>query len=384
MQQHIYVFTYMSFLGEPVAESGMAVELKKRYSYMTSYAEMDEFQRNSPPMRALRDAVQSPMWKSFYTSAHVMHELFLDPAFLFKASECYPVVTGRYASAPPVSVDGSVFQVMLADMLAATMFSCRFSVDAQRCVDVFRMDEIRRDVSFLWGGSEFGAYATQVFNCMLSRVGNAGIEERLGAEWRCMPDHGDVASTMMFLFGVAKEVRVGMANKVVDATRAIGVQYRLTVASNSRMVYDKTRVWLKQEIDALSRQELELVHSGDPFMLLRFHDRALVNLVCGGGIDMCSVPEVLELDVNRLEDIRASLCVIEDNPTMRYVLCELVTSQLPPRSVSYKPVPSMIESAKKLRAVMVVCRAVHGEMTMRLTRSLVDDAMAVLLAAGSD
>ena len=384
MQQHIYIFTYMNFIGDPVVESGMAVELKKRYSYLTSYAEMDEFQRNSPLMRALGDAVQSPMWKSFYTSAQVMHELFMDPDFLFKAGECYPIVTDRYASAPPVSVDGSVFQVMLADMMAATMFSCRFSGDALQCVEVFRLDEIRHDASFLWGGSEFSAYATQVFNFMRSRIGNAGIEERLGTEWSCITDRGDVAKVMCFLFDVAKEVRVGMANKVVEATRAIGVQFRLTVASSSRMVYDKTRVWLKQEIDALSRKELELVHSGDPFMLLRFHDRALVNLVCGGDIGMCSVPEVLELDVSRLEDIRSSLCMVDDNPTMRYVLCELVTSQMPPRSVVYKPVPSMIESAKKLRVVMVVCRAVHGEMTMRLTRSLADDAMAVLLAAGSD
>ena len=199
-----------------------------------------------------------------------------------------------------------------------------------------------------------------------------------------MPNHSDVAKTMTFLFDVAKEVRVGMANKVVDATRAIGVQFRLTVASSSRMVYDKTRVWLKQEIDALSRKELELVYSGYPFMLLRFHDRALVNLVCGGDISMCSIPEVLELDVNRLEDIRSSLCLINDTPTMRYVLCELVTSELPPRSVAYKPAPVMFEVAKKLRAVMVVCRAVHGEMIMRLTRSLADDSMAVLLAAGAN
>jgi hypothetical protein len=384
MQQHIYIFTYMNFIGDPVVESGMAVELKKRYSYLTSYAEMDEFQRNSPLMRALGDAVQSPMWKSFYTSAQVMHELFMDPDFLFKARECYPIVTDRYASAPPVSVDGPVFQVMLADMMAATMFSCRFSVDALQCVEVFRIDEIRQDASFLWGGSEFSAYATQVFNFMRSRIGNAGIEERLGTEWSCMPNHSDVAKTMTFLFDVAKEVRVGMANKVVDATRAIGVQFRLTVASSSRMVYDKTRVWLKQEIDALSRKELELVYSGYPFMLLRFHDRALVNLVCGGDIGMCSIPEVLELDVNRLEDIRSSLCLINDTPTMRYVLCELVNSELPPRSVAYKPAPVMFEVAKKLRAVMVVCRAVHGEMIMRLTRSLADDSMAVLLAAGAN
>ena len=76
--------------------------------------------------------------------------------------------------------------------------------------------------------------------------------------------------------------------------------------------------------------------------------------------------------------------MVDDNPTMRYVLCELVTSELPPRSVAYKPAPVMFEVAKKLRAVMVVCRAVHGEMTMRLTRSLADDSMAVLLAVGAN
>ena len=383
MQQHIYVFSYVHSLGDFVTESTMAMELKKRYSYLTSYAEMDAFQRESPLMRALGDAVQSPMWKSFYTSEQVMHELFMDPEFLFKASECYPLVTGRYAGAPPVSVDGTVFQAMLADMMSAAMYSCRAPVDAQRCIEAFRMDDVRNDVSFLWGGSEFSAYATQVFNFMSSRVGNTEIENRLATQWACMPDHCDVARTMLFLFDVAKEVRVAMANKVVDATRAIGVKYRLVVASNSRMLYDKTRVWLKQEIDALSRRELELVHSGDPFMLLRFHDRALVNLVCGGDISMRGVPEVLELDVGRLEDVRSSLCMVDDNPTMRYVLCELVTSQLSPRSVSYRPVLAMFEAAKKLRMVMVVCRAVHGEMTMRLTRSLASDAMMALLA-GSD
>lgn len=379
MQDHIYVFSYINTLCDVTArsEGGMASDLRKRYSYLTSFAALESFLQTSPLLKALEEAVQSPMWKSFYAPDHVMHELFMDPDFLFKASECYPIITNKYNSAPPTSVESPVFLTMLLDMMSAVMFSCRQPSDASRCVDVFKIDAIRQDVSFLAGGVEFSAYATQVFNFMHSRIGDVGVGERVMTSWNCIPNLGDVASVMVFLFDVAKEVRVGIANIIVNSTRSIGVQHRLVMASNTRILYDKTRVWLKREVDALSRQELEAVHSGDSFALLRFHDRALVNLVCGGDIGMCSIPEVLELDVRRLEDIRSSLCFVEDTPTMRYVLCELVTSRSPPRSVAYRFSSQLVEAANKLRAVMVVCRAVHGEMTMRLTRSLVDDAMSL-------
>jgi hypothetical protein len=325
---------------------------------------MEGFMQKSSVMRALRDAERSAIWKNFYTSAEIMHELLINPSFLFRSDECYPAITGRYTSSLPTSVDSDTFQPMLADIMAAAMFSCKTGMEAMECVDVFKMDDIHRDVGCV--RDAFPVYSGRVFNYLLSRVESDERKTDFFGAW----DAGNFTSSMLVLFRIAKEIRVQAANAVIDSLRIIDVRYRLEFASGSLMVYDKTRRWIQRELSKLNPHELQSVRIGDPFVLLRFHDQALVNLVCDPDFDVESLPEVLQLDVNRLNDVRSLISLEGDTSTMRYVLCELVTCNRVPRSVSYTPSKALFDAANILRAVMVVCRIVYGEMTMRLTREL--------------
>jgi hypothetical protein len=370
LQHHIYSFSHSHSAGKeyPITESGIVGELKKRYSYMTSYDDMNGFVQNSSVMRALNEAERSAMWKNCFSSAEVMHELLINPSFLFKTDQCYPVITNRYTGSLPTSVGSENFESMLIDIMAGAMFSCKSGMDALQCVEVFNMDGVRRDVGCV--RDAFPAYAGRVFNYLLSRIGSEERKTELSGEW----DADNFASSMLVLFKTAKEIRVQAANTLVNTLRAIDVRYRLDFVSSSQTIYDKTRRWIQKELSVLKRRELELVRSGDPFVLLRFHDQALVNLVCDQGYSTESLPEVLELDVHRLNEVRVCISLVSDTFTMRYVLCELVTSNQVPRSVSYVPSKAMFDAADILRAVMTVCRIVHGEMTMRLTRELATTA----------
>ena len=377
MQHQIYsVSISMSITGRGGAFLGLLKDYTEKYSSITSNEDVAEFYDNSPQMRALRESEASPLWKRVYSMEQIMHELLIDPDFTIHSDMCYQGVTKRYASNLPTSTASESFLPMLVDIQAAAMYACRTGIDGWHVVALFNLDEIRAAVGN--PGNQFAVYATRIVEFILSRMVNSQRMNAARIEWACINNRSNVQETMAFVFKCAKELRVQAENVLVQSSRAIPVDQRFRILSNNPMLFIKTGAWIQSELDLLSRHELELVGAGEPFMLLRFHDRALANLIWNDQIDFTTLPEILTMDIIRIYAVRDLIETIDDTPTARYVFCELLTANHAPRSVNYTPPPRMVEAANQLRKIMILCRVVHGEMTMRVTRSFAEDALRAL------
>jgi hypothetical protein len=177
-------------------------------------------------------------------------------------------------------------------------------------------------------------------------------------------DHDNISIVMPFLFDCVKELRVQWENKVVDSIKAINTVRRQDILMRRPAVADRTEQWLTDAMARVGREnELELLQAGEPFMLMRFHDRALVDLVWDNTrLSLDTVPEVVQMDLSRLQEVRGMVEYMDDTPELRHLFLEIMIADRVPRSCKTVPSVPLVNAAKKLRRVLLVSRALHGEM----------------------
>jgi hypothetical protein len=126
-----------------------------------------------------------------------------------------------------------------------------------------------------------------------------------------------------------------------------------------------TRHWVHAAVLQCDEHMItERLANGDPFALLRLHDRAIINLVLPSPdyrfLDMTTVPDILHFDFSRLWDIRHTMNTLGYTDADSFH--ELVTAEdgIHPTSAA------ITDAATRLRAVIFVCRIRHGNTVARV------------------
>ena len=362
IEQQIYAQAFLASISHGRAmEPGLAEELLKRYATLVSMRAAKAFRDESTQMKALRRSMLSPFWGYVLTPERIMHELAIDPAFTIKYDNCYRLNFRSYADNVPTSAESETFMPMLFDMQAGVMRCCQVGGDAWAVIAGFQLD---RDPSFFAHG--FKDYAeTVLLHHVLGRMSDATRARELRWKWDEMSkDHDNISIVMPFLFECVKELRVQWENKVVDSVKAINTLRRQEILMRRPAVVDRTEQWLTDAMARVERgNELELLQAGEPFMLMRFHDRALVDLVWDNKrLSQDTVPEIVQMDLMRIQEIRGMIEYMDDTPEMRHLFMEIMIADRVPRSAKIVPPPALVSAAKKLRRVLLVSRALHGDM----------------------
>jgi hypothetical protein len=137
----------------------------------------------------------------------------------------------------------------------------------------------------------------------------------------------------------------------------------------------KTRQWVQAAILQCDQTMVkERLAKGDPFALLQLHDLAIINIILPSKdqhrqhIDMSALPEILQFDFNRLQEIRLSLCtdllkhrILASDITFRSKFQDLVTA-----GGHHPSSTGITEAANKLRSIIFVSRARHGNTVARI------------------
>lgn len=353
--------------------------LQCQYVILTSSSEAAEFFNRSPQMRALRESKTTGLWENVLTFEEMMHELLLDPDFQLSAGQCYVTVSKRYHENMPASISSELFLPMLTDIQGAAIRCCFFAQDAFGVVSAFQLDRVREDRSFLDRG--FADYAGQIIlNHLVVLFRNATRAGTWRMAWADMQaDHDNVARVMSLMWECALDLRVCEENFSIDKSKTIHWVERRAVLSRKPKTTVNTIAWLKECLDRVDDSSMRLLVAGEPFVIMRFHDTALVDLVWDNTrMSPALLPEILDMDVARLQEVRDLIEGMPDSVESRRVFAEVMISDKVPRNARFAPPASFMTAARKLRKVMQGCRIVHGDTTAAIFGDLASRRWGVM------
>jgi hypothetical protein len=215
------------------------------------------------------------------------------------------------------------FLEMVANFQAAALRCCRTPEEAWGVVAAFSVDKVRVDPSFLLG-SGFESYMdTILVSHVFPLMRDPPRVVTLRLQWDDMGSSGkgSVARAMVFAFNVVREMRVHEENVGIGMMRAVNwIQRRELLRRNVPTVLSNTTSWFMHSLARVPRGDIARIRGGDPFVMLSFLGKAFTDLVWDDRqLSELALPEILQMDLSRLQDIRYLVYDMVDTPEVRGV-----------------------------------------------------------------
>lgn len=378
LQHLIYNRSYLLAMGSTI--HAVTIEMVRlQYIIMAGVDEAEAFCTHSPQMRMLKNSQNHKFWNDSLTRDQTMHELLMDPDFLLKPAECYRELEDNYVRNPPRSVGDNEFLDMIANFQAAAIRCCRTPEEAWGVVGAFDLDKVRLDPSFL-EHNDFESYIDTILVAHvfpLTRNPQRTVALRLQWDDLGLSGKGDATRAMLFAFGAVREMRVHEENVGITMMRAVNwVQRRELLRRRLPTVLTNTRSWFLHTLARVHGSEIVRIRSGDPYMMLSFLGKAFCDLVWDNRqLSESALPEILHMDLARLQDTRYLIHDVDDTAEARRVFTELMVSDRVPRTARFIPSSDFVLAAKKVRRVMLVCRTVHAQTASKVMLECVTEAI---------
>ena len=345
---------------------------------------------DSSAVRMMRRMARSEFWGAHgLHTLRFAHELLVDPEYRVAMEQTVPLLSRKYAPHRHVwSADE-----LLLDAGTVLMWGCHRAEDISELAEAVDLDLFPERLHDIPGTVEriCGVIARLMPPAPVVYGGVVvaeGVHHGSGGAERTTMMMGTRASLERLLHATLT-LRNALANAEVDELRAAGDNVVNLHHANTLMATSgSTRRWVLEAVLRHVRAgtaDAERLARGDPFELLKLHDRAIIDTVLLGPVGGATVlhhrgnadalPDVLHFDLERIHRIRQTLVHRKGwgaRAAARFH--ELVTSgeclDHPP------PDADVLEAAATLRTVVHICRCKHGNRIAELAQHAAQDLIA--------
>ena len=348
-----------------IADHTIRLLAMRAFTVTGNKASVGQFLFNTTAMRVMSQTSSNEFWGShgLHTSRFV-HELMIDRDFKLTWENTLPRLAAKYTK--PIR---SQYE-MLMDISATVMWSCR------KAESIIELADALHTYSSTTLPSTVDRIVRRVVCILVPRISTSIIQMRNNP-----PDQLCNEEPLAYLLRCTRTMRNEIANIEIDELRTKHFAELAVYMSQWDGVIpmgNKTRQWVQAAILQCDQIMVkERLAKGDPFALLQLHDNAIINIILPSKdqnmvhcqhIDVSALPEILQFDFNRLQEIRLSLCtdlfknkILASDITFRSKFQDLVTA-----GGHHPSSTGITEAANKLRSIIFVSRARHGNTVARI------------------
>jgi hypothetical protein len=323
--------------------------------------ELAKVTASSREIRVVARLKESAFWGPSDTSVfQMMHEVLMDERFVLSPDTVLVKFRNQYQQILVHKV-----REFLRDLPAVLLFPLRGDAIITAMAGALDIDGMHIP-------DGLAAYAERLMPLIARAAPDPLVSQHIDDSWQ-RRDRAPAAphSVLIALRDAACSLRFAFAQVDVEQCRRSVARHPdglyhthadLLISQNTTTTY--TERWIRRALRG--HPHLRRLAAGDPFALLRFHDREVLRLALAGGAPGGGpLPEVLLFDAERMRAI-AGVC---DRADEERLIRMVETQEVPDGTPHY-----LQEAAAALRRLVFVCRFQHGQRVAEITRRLAQEA----------
>lgn len=315
---------------------------------------------DAPEMRVVHALPSSRHWGPGNVSIfRMMHEVLMDQNFVLDRATVFTGFAEEYRRIDAV-------RKFLADLRAVLMFPIRDAASLTLLAGCTCFED-----KLLPGDENLGAFIEELVPAIVGAIPMQGLSDEVQRKWDQQYSRAPVTERLEFLRDSALDLRYAYALLDLGECRRrvhrhpSGFHHTQVDMLISKSTETKhTEPWLLGKLHEEDTAMLLRLAAGDPFALLRFHDRSIARFVLED-LHAPPVPEILYFDLERMHSIRAQiLCPSEARRVMEAIA-----------SSDDVACPRLSEAVAALRNLIFICRFQHGNRLAELVCDLAKRAL---------